>query len=233
MKLFLAITLISAVTTSSFGQRVIDVSKNEKIDQSMFMVVNGEPFVSAKFVNLVHGSPYFNDEWLKGDAVTANGFLVKGGTFKIDLVSNDVHFQGEKGIEMIATKPLKELTLTDDAGKSFHFLYSSTFPQDWDLKKGWYLQLATGKATLLSMIRKAVLETKPYGSATYEQRIETKQDFYLVERGVVTRIAKIKDAPAAFSTGTADLQKFFKSNEGKYKSDAEKLTELVEYYNSL
>ena len=33
------------------------------------MAVSGEPLSSAKFSKLVKGSPYFNDEWMKGNVI--------------------------------------------------------------------------------------------------------------------------------------------------------------------
>ncbi len=54
--------LFVAVTASAFAQQVIDVDKADNIPLNSFYTVSGSPVVTARFVRLVNGTPYFNEK---------------------------------------------------------------------------------------------------------------------------------------------------------------------------
>ena len=73
MKLLLSFCCVVLAYATS-AQKVIDVSKQDvTVGSDLFFTVGGEPFVNAKFVSLVEGSPYFKDEWLKGSVIMPAG----------------------------------------------------------------------------------------------------------------------------------------------------------------
>jgi hypothetical protein len=59
----------------SSAQKTIDVTTSNvnAMSPSFFNVIGGQPFVSAKFARLVEGTPYFRDEWMKGNVVLNGG----------------------------------------------------------------------------------------------------------------------------------------------------------------
>ena len=62
MKLIFTLLFIGCLQIAS-AQKVIDVSKeNVNIDVGLFYSVGGTPFVNAKFVNLIEGTPYFRKD---------------------------------------------------------------------------------------------------------------------------------------------------------------------------
>src|SRR5215212_8987631 len=101
MKQFtLAFCLLASMVARA--QTVIDVNKVQNAPgQSLYFIVGGVPFVNAKFVSLVEGTPYYKDEWLKGSLVSTEGKEFKNLLLKLDLVDNEVHYQDEKGNELI------------------------------------------------------------------------------------------------------------------------------------
>ena len=85
-----------------FAQQVVDVSKQDvRIGPGMFFVSGGQPFVTTKFVNLVEGSPYFKDEWLKGIVVDASNQEYKDIKLRVDLSSNTLHYLDNNEKEFI------------------------------------------------------------------------------------------------------------------------------------
>ena len=70
MKLFFAILLCSS-TISLLAQKTVDLAEGNTsaMSPSFFSVVGGEPVVFAKFAKIVEGTPYFSDEWMKGNVV--------------------------------------------------------------------------------------------------------------------------------------------------------------------
>lgn len=225
------LSLLCLINTFCFAQKTIDVDKTQGLPQNAFFSVGGEPFVNVKFVRLVSGSPYFKDEWMKGSGVSGTGTVYKAGSLRLDLFDNKIHFLDVYGIEMISTSPLKQLVLTDTlTNQSWQFIHSSLFPQPAIVKPGWYLQLAHGTTGLYQYFSKTLSESTPYGSATTEQTIITKDEFYLYHKNSVHQVKKLKDLFPILHDKQAELENFSKNNS-KGKSLAEQLVSLVQLYN--
>lgn len=78
-------------------------------------------------------------------------------------------------------------------GKPYHFINSSFVPALSELKPGiWVEALAEGRAQLYVQHKKTLSESRPYGSATLEQRILTIDLFYLVVNNNLVRIKKFR-----------------------------------------
>ena len=54
--------------------------------------------VFAKFTKIVDGTPYFSDEWMKGNVVINGDNQFNGIYLKLDLYSNEVHYRDPKGM---------------------------------------------------------------------------------------------------------------------------------------
>ncbi|MDB5208059.1 MAG: hypothetical protein JWR72_3134 [Flavisolibacter sp.] len=233
MKLYLCIAccLLSLISSS---QKVVDVDKTSGTAGNLFYAVGGEPYVNVKFVRLVSGSPYFKDQWMKGAATSAAGILFKSGIVKLDIMDNEVHFLDVAEKEMIVGLPLKDITLTDTlTGKSYHFVnttYGFNYPS---VKKGWYLQAASGAAGLYQYFIKQLRENRPFNSATTEQTIVTLEEFYILYKSNLVRVKKPKDVPLILSDKKAELEVYLKKLDAQKASNSEQLVALVTYYNSL
>src|SRR5689334_22241986 len=110
MKHFLVIVLCCS-TISLLAQKTVDVAEgnNSAMSPSFFTVVNGEPVVFAKFAKIVDGTPYFSDEWMKGNVVVNGGSEYAGVYLKLDLYNNEVHYRDPKGNELIAATSIQKL----------------------------------------------------------------------------------------------------------------------------
>lgn len=233
MKQLLIAFLFLFYMTSS-AQKVVDASKNDYVGMNNFYSVAGEPFVNAKFVRLKSGSPYFADEWLKGKGVSESGQVYAGGTVKLNLLDNQILFLNSKGEEMTSSLVLKELLLSDTlSGKNYQFVSSSVLPSSSSIKKGWYLQLVSGKARLYQYFRKWMVEDKPYGSATTEQSIVTKEEFYVLVNDSLLQLKKAKELPALLPDKKKEIETYLSQKEVQHLGAAEQFTSIINYYNSL
>lgn len=227
-------SVLFAATLICKGQGSIDVDKNDRLTYSMFFSVAGEPFASTKFSRLVSGTPYFQDHWMKGSAIKSETSNYKAGLLKLDLLDDKVHYLDAAGQEMITTVPLKELTLTDSlTGNNYHFVHSSSFPQGIAPKKGWYLQRSDGKTSFYQFFSKQMMENKPYGSATAEQTIYTRNEFYLYHQGNFQLIKNPKEISSILTDKRKELDEFYKKSQNQKASDEDRMTALVNYYNTL
>jgi hypothetical protein len=232
-RILAAIFMLS--TQFCFSQRTVDVTNGDtRVGQNALVVVSGTPFVNEKYVSLVEGSPYFNEEWLKGVLVGQNGQEYKGLQIKLDLIENSIHYKDEKGNELITTTPIKEVVLTDALGNNYKFVHSSSLPETaTNLKKGWYLWLCSGTASLYKYYDKNILEHTPYNSATTEQKVRTTEKYLVLYNNAFVEVKKLKDAPAVLANKKTELEEFLKNKDSKDLSLDDRFLALVEYYNSL
>lgn len=214
------------------AQTVVDVNNVENIKGVMYQVAGGRPYVNVKFVELVDGTPFFKENYMKGSVVLTDNKGTAKGLLKLNMLDNELLYLDGKGKEMISTTPIQEITFTDTVSNvSYHLIYSSAFPAVAKAKPGWYLQLTSGKASLFEFFNKQMLEHKPYGSATVQQKIETSEEFYILMNNMLMVVKKVKDIPEILANKKSELETYSKSLNSK--SSAEKMTALIEYYNTL
>lgn len=228
----LILTTLSCITISTFAQKTVDVSKGSFNPATDFYVVGGTPFVNTKFVSLVEGTPYFKEDWMKGSVVDKSGYMYKNLTLKLDLYDNELHYQDKEGTEMIATTPLKEVFLYDNNNKAYHFVASDLISSE-PMKRGYYLYLDSGSVRLYKRFHKELTETKPYGSATVEQRVITVGEYFIIRNNEVLQVKKMKDIPDLLSDKKTMLEEFLKNKDSKNASMDDRMTAVVNYYNSL
>lgn len=229
--LFIGLGLFQSLS----AQRTVDVTNGDfRLNGSSFYTVGGTPFVNEKYVKLIEGSPYFSDEWLKGIVVTSNGTEYKDISLKLNLHSNEVLYKNDKDEEMIATTPIKEVVLTDAEGNNYRFVHSSTLVQQEanPIKTGWYLWLCSGAAGLYKYYNKLMSESTPYGSATTEKRIKTKEKYLVSYNNAFIELPKLKDIPNVLANKKTELQEYLKKEE-KTGNAEDRFVAIIEYYNSL
>jgi hypothetical protein len=236
MKSLLLAALSGAVLSVS-AQRTVDVNKNDinATNHNFFMSVGGTPFVLTKFSKLVDGSPYFSDEWLKGNVVLGGGKEYWGLQLKLDLLNNELHYQDPKGNEMIANSDLQKAVLFDAPTQQyFTFVHSAHIKAPYtEVQKGWYQQLTEGAhASLFKQYVKKVNENQPYNSATVEQSIVTTTRYYILYKGALTSVKKLKDIADILTDKRKELADFIKKNDPGGKTD-EGFTAVINFYNSL
>jgi len=229
----LFVCLFFLTSVSSFAQQTIDVAKQDvRIVNAGIFVVAGEPFVNVKFTRLVDGTPYFSDDWMKGIAIMDSGNRYSG-ILKLDLMENKIHFQDEKGNEMVATAKVRQLVLIDTTKQTaFSFVHSSSL-KTADPRSGWYQLLAeVPSAKLYKQSVKNLQEIKPYSSATVEQYIRTADHYYVLYKEKLTAVKKIKELAEIFVDEKQEMLKYISDNKLNGKSDNDFIN-VMSFYKSL
>jgi len=195
--------------------------------------VAGTPFVNTKFVRIIEGTPFFNEQMMKGAVILSEGKEYKNIMVRLNLLESQVNYLDDKQTEMIATTPVKEVVIWDTINNKDHrFVFSNYIEATEKPEKDFYELLQSGKAELYKQYKKRILESKPYGSATTEQSIKTDIRFYLLLQGKWTQLKKMKDLPDFFPGKRNEIQKFI--NEKKLTTDNEtNYDAVITYYNSI
>lgn len=230
MRYFAALVLL-LTAGQGFCQQVIDLSKTD--GGGVFVrSVGGEPVLTAKVVKTVEGSPYFRDEWLNTSMLMPSGVQYTNVSARLDLLENHLYYLDTRKNEFIAQAQVRELAFTDAAGKRYRFVHSR-YIDAAGLKHGWYQWLSDGAATLYKYYDKVVSSQKPYGSATEEQIIHTKEKYLVVQDGKFIELKKLKDVPNLFPAKKEALKSFVGGKELEGLSNDDKYMALVRYYNSI
>ena len=215
----------------SFSQ-TIDVDKTVKNPSAINnLFTAGTPYISAKFVRLVSGSPFFNEKMMRGILISRDNTEYRNIIIRLNLLESQVNFLNNKQEELIVGTPLREVTLMDTVNqKNYHFIFSDFIETTDKVEKGFYQILQKGKAGLYAQHKKVLKENRPYNSATYEESIETYVTYYVLLGGQWKKINKIKDLPSVLSDKKSEVQEYIKGLSGYKQEDVES---VINYYNSL
>jgi hypothetical protein len=226
MKYIIALSLAFCVVIAS-AQQVVDVNNdNQTISfKEVLYNVGGQNVV--KYVDFKSGSPYFKEDWLPTSLILNNGKLYEGLQAKLDIMSGGLIYKNEKGEELLAQSPIKEIIFTE-GNDHFVFINSSTIVPNGS-RKIWYQQLQSGTVSLYKQFEKNIVEHTPFNSATVEQSIKTTEKYFLIKSYTLTPIKKIKDLLEVLND-QAVVQKFGKE---KQSLSDKSLIEIVGYFNSL
>ncbi len=225
--------LLILSSQSLFSQRAIDVDKYDGNALAFFNNVGGDPVIRAKFTRLVEGSPYFENNWMLGSVVIEDKHYEKI-LMRVNIFDRTLEFRDNNGQEMTCNMPIRQVVLTDSIQKLRYIFQSSNFlPANPDLKPNTWLQLlADGKTAVYKFHKKHLTEIRPYGSATYEQRISTTNVYYLLLNDQWVRVKKFSEIPSILSARKDQLTKFIQANSLNGKDDYH-FARLISYYNTL
>lgn len=131
-----------------FGQRVIDVDKYDGNALAFLRTVGGEPLMNTKFVRLVEGTPYFSDNWMKGNVIIEESEY-RNLLLRVNILETTLEFMDKKGEAMVCTNPVKRVVLKDSIkGVQYNFTHSAFLPEIPEFKRCWLMELVIGKASL-------------------------------------------------------------------------------------
>lgn len=219
----------------AFAQQVIDANKLDSWPTHGFYLVHGNPIVSVPVVQKTNGSPYFTETWMHAILVSGNNGYYELGKANLDVLHNELHFYNEKNDKLVCTLPLKEIFFTDTStGASYHLIHSSAVPSLETAKKGWYLQLIDGEASLYWTMTKSMDDVfNPLTGAGREKLIITEAYFVLACKGTVVKIKKTTDALPALANNKEEMAAYIKKNGVPSVPGFAQWKDLIAYYNSL
>jgi len=226
---------LSLIYLNAICQTTVDVDKINGAGGILRYVftVAGTPFVNAKFSKVVEGSPFFDEQMMRGSILLSEGKEYRNILVRLNLLETQVNYINEKQIEMIATTPISEVVLWDTINNDHHrFVFSDYIETTDKPEKDFYELLQTGKAGLYKQYKKKMLESKPYGSATVEQSIKTEMRYFVLFGGQWTRIKKLKEIKDLLTDKKNEIQKFITDKTLTKDSEAN-FEAIIAYYNSL
>jgi hypothetical protein len=219
-------------TLSATAQQVIDLSRTDQDVNIALRAVGGEPVLGVKVIRTVEGSPYFRNEWMNTSVFLTSGTQFTNFQGRLNLLDGALYYRNTKNEEFSALAAIREIAFRDAEGVVYRFVHSRHIDAP-GLKEGWYQQLADGKAVLYKFYDKTSSIQKPYGSATEEQTIRTREKYIVVQDKTTYELKKLKDAPAVLPAKNEELRAFVASKDLEGLSTDAKYKALIKYYNTL
>jgi hypothetical protein len=217
---------------SASAQQVIDLSKTDQDYNIAIRAVGGEPVLGVKVIRTVEGSPYFRNQWMNTSVLLASGAQYKNFQGRLNLLDGALYYLNNKKEEFSTQNSLREIAFRDQEGIVYRFVHSRHIDAP-GLKEGWYQLLTDGKARLYKLYDKTSSIQKPYGSATEEQTIRTRERYFVVQDQAVYELKKLKEAPAVLPAKKEELKTFLAAKDLEGLSTEARYKALIEYYNTL
>lgn len=234
LKLFIQLCCTCILYLTADAQKTINVDSSYSLPTkaNAFFMSDGQPYANVKFARVVKGSPFFIDRWNNGYISTHEGRKLRDITLRLNLADHQLHYLKD-GVEYVTDQRLKEV-LIDDEQTGKLFVFRSGFPEvPHGTTKTFYQALAEGEVILLKQIRKIIIESTPFGSATTQQVIKNAETFYIFKKGAMIRIKNDKkDIINTLNDKKEQLETFIQQNHITFKTE-EDLVKLVNYYNTL
>ena len=232
---FLSLTVLSSF--SGIAQKVVDITESDPITTGLgasMVVAGGEPYLTAEFVRVTAGTPFFSPQWMKATLILGSGKTCGNVILRLNLLENSVIYKDAKGDERIATTPLRHISLRDSiAGTEYNFVYGSELNStDRKWQKTWFQVLVSSKVSLCKQLKKTVQETTPYYSGTKEETIYTTGIYFVYMNKVLVPLGKWNDLLQLLNDNKDRVGAYIRSNHIKGTSDQDYI-QVVNYYNSL
>jgi|SRR6185437_6390249 len=235
MKIILTIAVVLIGSVFARAQKVVDITHSDAdvVRQQMINgLVGGQVITPVTYVKLTEGSPWFSDEWADGALLMTGGKVIEHLRLKLDLLQKEIHYKNADGQEMIATTPIRAVTLSSPAGTITFVPGTPWRGIDKALDGAWLQVLVNDKVSLLHEIRKKMADNTPYGGSTVERTITDVHFFYLQINGKFLRIRSWSDLPALLGDKPQAVAAFIRDNHLKGRTPDE-YAQVVTYYNTL
>ncbi|AXY73062.1 hypothetical protein D3H65_03350 [Paraflavitalea soli] len=178
------------------------------------------------------GNPYLFKDWMDGVVLFKSGRLVKQFKLRFDCARNRLMLQFE-GAAFAAESQVKEFVLYTRKNKD-SLLFRKGYPAIGKNTEDTYYQvLVSGKAVLLRLYTKVLIEEKQMVNTNNHSRLEDEEYFYLLQDGVMTNLPRDKEELLKKLPAQPDELKQFVAQQSLRMDKAEDFVKIITKYNEL
>ncbi len=212
--------------------------------QTRVMVKTYDDFQLLKHLNVegrkdylnasdIAGSPYLNDQFVKGEVLTENNVRYVGIPLRYNIYSDEIEFKDSKGQILSIAFPgnIKEVKIGHDI-----FIYHLYFVSTDRLKWGYFQLINQGKAEGLIGHRVIFQEAQPalaYKDPQPPKFVPQPAYYYVsMEKKPAVRVQTTKELIHLLGNHKKELEAYAKKNHIKVRK-LNDLRKILYYYNSL
>lgn len=233
---FLLVLLSPAIALAQgngFGSNFNQAQNGFSGLKSFYNVVNSEPVTAPNNPRQLQGSPFFNDDWLKGIITLSDGKSYSAQQLKIDLLNTKLYFINLYGQEKVCVSQVDRVMLLDSANDAVHtFIHSDVLPDHPDLKdSAWLEVLQPGKAELIKYHKKELVEKSSYASSPVDV-IKTQNRYYISLNDRLYKVSNFREVRNVFFAHGKEIDEYLRNKQPSWKKEGD-VAGLVAYYNSI
>ncbi len=178
----------------------------------------------------IKGSPFFNDEFKKGEVVSTSNTVVRDVPLRYNVYADEIEFEAEDNKTFYFDKStVKNIKI----GNS-EFIYKAYLISN-KLGRSYFEVLLQGKAMLLKQYHIKFEEARPpkaYEDPVPARFVSSKADFYIAFGDAeAKRISGSKELIEILPDKKTETTEFIKKNKLKV-GDQEDIVKIIEFYNS-
>jgi hypothetical protein len=194
--------------------------------------ISGSVIQERSLVDL-GGSPYFNDEFLKGSIKVNDKTVYDGLYLRYDLESDQLTYRkANSNVSMSPSEKVTEFSIQQPSGAVAVFKRISKEDPNID---GFYQVLFDGKVSLLKKVKRRIVEKVEYNSSSKTKSLVTQTNYYAYNPSTGSFNALKGDKrtlAAVFGDKAEKVSDFIKKEDVSFKNEAS-LINLMTYYNSI
>ena len=228
-KIFSLTTVLFFIALISSGQIYSTKNMVEFVYSNKLQRGDWKPVYTEKDVA---GSPYLNDEFVKGSVYTTSKIRYEGVPLRYNIYSDQIEFKGEKGevLAIAAPETIEKIEFNGDT-----WVYAPYSLAKY-VSEGYFIVLEEDD---VSLYKKPQIQFEPPTEAmpfkdAQPARFENRPDHFYIRVGnkEAKKVADRKDFAEILPAHQKDVEKFVKKEKVKpHKPD--RIIELVKFYNSL
>ncbi|AHW61979.1 hypothetical protein SAMN05444285_104102 [Draconibacterium orientale] len=230
----LSVTLLLVIVCIAFAQaQYLNYEIIEKMDylRTNQMTTNKPSPTIAQYK--IEGSPYLDDAFVNGTIYTTAKTQVPDVPLRYNIYNDNLEFKTSDGTILELAHP--ETVERAKLGET-EMIFTNYLTTTNSTRKGFFKLLAEGDLTLLAkpdIFYQEAKEEAAYKEAQPPKFIPKPDEYYMQKPGApAIKIRKSKDMDELIDQHQKEIDVYIKKNKIKFKN-AEDLTQLVEYYNSL
>lgn len=219
--------------TSSFFSAFLLLGAFTATAQNAILTMSDGTSAREKQYVDVQGSPFFFDDWEKGEVRLSNGNVEKELDVMYDLVADVIVFKGQDGKSYNFASPVREFKLKGKGRNDG--VFRSGFAKNGAFTEQTFFQvLYDGNTKFLKKNNKKIVERPVYGSANINKLVQDNIKYFLVIEGqlIESKLDEKSVLGALDSEKAALLKSFIKQEKLKWKSE-EDMVRLLEHYDTL
>lgn len=190
--------------------------------------INGVPF-KERILGDLEGSPYFNDEFLKGSITLEDKSVYKNVFLRYDLESNELVYR--KDISSSSMLPIGKVigfTIEQPGGiANFKGVFKGGTRMD-----GFYQVLQQGNISLLKKVKKKIVEKVEYNSPSSKSMSSTTTYYIQQLNGDLELVKGDKKSFVKVLGKEAEINDFVAKEKINLKNEDD-MVKLVSYLNTL
>lgn len=193
-----------------------------------------EPAVGEDKISTASGNPYLFKDWMDGVVYFKSGRVVKQFKLKFDCARNRLMMQFE-GNAFAAESQVKEFVIYTSTKKNKDsVLFRKGYPAiDNNTADTYYQVLLNGKAVLLQLHIKVLIEEKQLVSSNNMNRLEDDEAFFVCLNGEMILLPRNKDQILEKLPVKSDQLKEFVAQQTLRMDKADDFLKIIAKYNEL